>query len=612
MKTTRLVLWAVVWCLAACGGSGVSTCGSDDDCRDGFICGTGPFEGECVQFVQVQTCGAAYCERGRETCENGACVPLAPGRDAQVGTTPGTDSGPGPAPDPDDGVPPISTDDQGVAPPNDGGVPVEPDADPRIREPSILIDEPLTGSQFVDQAVTLRGEVLNLAAQAQVTWRLDDDPTKRPIEIPGAPFESTFRVVLDVPPGRHVVTVGVEQGPYSVEASVEFRADWFVRARGTQLLLNETPWRFVGLATPDLRELTWQHVNSGGTDRVAEVLGEARRLGATVLRVPACDDRIGNPAAIQTGRGTYNESGLVALDWVITRAGEAGLKLVMPLVDGTDQLGGIPQYLRWAGYLVPVPSDRALFLQPGPIREHFKQYVRAILERRNSINGLLYAEDPTILGWEVFTRFEAQGLYGAPGGGAEVADFLSDVTQVMKSAAPRALIGTGEIGYDLMPAAYGRAVEEFGAVGLARAFDGHFGISWQRNLRLATVDFGSLELVPDRLGIPVDPNLWSSLGASWIRSHAALAATIGKPVVVSLAGVNRALLDPAQRSAALDAWLDEATSQNLAGFMAGHFRADGFDAPADPYGFSWTNDSDPADPRNEPLLVTIQRAAQGL
>ena len=129
---------------------------------------------------------------------------------------------------------------------------------------------------------------------------------------------------------------------------------------------------------------------------------------------------------------------------------------------------------------------------------------------------------------------------------------------------------------------------------------------------MATVDFGSLELVPDRLGIPVDPNLWSSLGASWVRSHAALAATIGKPVVVSLAAVNRALLDPAQRSAALDAWLDEATSQNLAGFMAGHFRADGFDAPADPYGFSWTNDSDPADPRNEPLLVTIQRAAQGL
>jgi hypothetical protein len=67
------------------------------------------------------------------------------------------------------------------------------------------------------------------------------------------------------------------------------------------------------------------------------------------------------------------------------------------------------------------------------------------------------------LGYEVFTRFDAQGLYTAQGGGAEVADFFTDVTQIIQSAAPNALVGTGETGFDVSGAAYGRASEELTA-----------------------------------------------------------------------------------------------------------------------------------------------------
>ena len=607
MKPTLPTLFSLALALSlalvACAGDAVTACASNDDCREGFVCGTGPFAGECVQFVQVQPCGAGYCERNRETCVDNACVPIGAGRDVNLQPPPAADVGPA---DPDDGVPPTLD----AGPAADVAVPV--DADPAVRPPRLLIDNPIDGSVYIDQQVVLEGQVLDLAARARVTWSIDSDPTPRLIDTPGAPLETRFRAVLDLPPGRHRLTVSVEQGGYTDEASVEFRADWFVRAQGNQLRLNERPWRFVGLSTPDLRELAWQHVNQGGTDRVAELLGEARRLGARVLRVPACDDRLGSPTAIQTARGTYNESGLVALDWVVTRAGEAGLKVILPLVDGTDQLGGVTQYLKWGGYLAPVPTDRRLFIQPGGIREHFKQYVRDLLARRNSVTGIAYADDPTILGYEVFTRFDAQGLYTAQGGGAEVADFFTDVTQIIQSAAPNALVGTGETGFDVSGAAYGRAAEELTAAGLGRAFDGTDGLSWQRNLRLGTVDFGSLEMLPDRLGLPADAGQWASLGAAWVRGHASLAGITGKPMIVSLAGVPRTLLDPAARAAALDAWLDEAAAQGASGVVVGHLRSDGFDAAADPLGFSWVNDSDPADPRNEPVLATVQRAAQSL
>jgi endo-1,4-beta-mannosidase len=120
---------------------------------------------------------------------------------------------------------------------------------------------------------------------------------------------------------------------------------------------------------------------------------------------------------------------------VIARAGDAGLKVLLPLVDVGDGLGGINQYLRWNGYVVPIVGDKRFFFEPGPIREHFKNHVRALLGRVNS-NGIRYSDDPAILGWEIFTSADALGVYDVASAGAEVADFVADLTQVIKAAAP--------------------------------------------------------------------------------------------------------------------------------------------------------------------------------
>lgn len=101
---------------AGCGGDKTVPCETNADCREGFQCGAGPFEGECIQIVSVIPCGAAYCEKATHTCENGACVPRAGGADATVGpggpdvgpptappTSPPTGPGPGDAGPVDDG-----------------------------------------------------------------------------------------------------------------------------------------------------------------------------------------------------------------------------------------------------------------------------------------------------------------------------------------------------------------------------------------------------------------------------------------------------------------------------------------------------------------------------
>ena len=49
-------------------------------------------------------------------------------------------------------------------------------------------------------------------------------------------------------------------------------------------------------------------------------------------------------------------------------------------------------------------ARHALFFNDTGAKELYKEYVRSILERRNSRNGLLYREDPTIFAWDLINE----------------------------------------------------------------------------------------------------------------------------------------------------------------------------------------------------------------
>jgi hypothetical protein len=49
-------------------------------------------------------------------------------------------------------------------------------------------------------------------------------------------------------------------------------------------------------------------------------------------------------------------------------------------------------------------ARHSLFFNDTGSRQLYKQYVRFILERRNSRNGRLYSEDPTIFAWDLINE----------------------------------------------------------------------------------------------------------------------------------------------------------------------------------------------------------------
>jgi len=152
-----------------------------------------------------------------------------------------------------------------------------------------------------------------------------------------------------------------------------------------------------------------------------------------------------------------------------------------------------------------------------------------------------------------------------------------------------------------------RLCTQLADAGLSSLFDGRHGSAWVRNLRIGTVDFASLQLEPDALGFPADGMAWANLGAAWIRGHASIAALEGKPLVITLARLP-STLDLNARRGVLQAWIDEVQSLSLSGFTLGNFYPPGA-AAADPAGFSYTPDSDPADPTN--LFADMLQALSG-
>ena len=131
----------------------------------------------------------------------------------------------------------------------------------------------------------------------------------------------------------------------------------FVKQTGPELRLHGRLFRFAGSNN--------YYLMYKSQFMVDDVLNAAAAQGFRVMRVWGSLD-IGNQDGSNSIRGkadgvyfqywdgsapAYNdgEDGLQSLDYVIYRAGQLGIKLVIPFVNNWNDFGGMDQYVRWRG-----------------------------------------------------------------------------------------------------------------------------------------------------------------------------------------------------------------------------------------------------------------------
>ncbi len=165
---------------------------------------------------------------------------------------------------------------------------------------------------------------------------------------------------------------------YSNGSSLSKAADSQPPLPAAGFWIGQKPFRFMGGFIPG-----W-HFGDQSTNTDDNLMQTARNVGITVL--------FAMPPEFEKQLGVYNETELVKLDHFLDSAGRAGIYVMPSFIQAYyDTLQ--PDW----PYYHP-RSIEGLIKEPA-LRQAFKNRIAALVNRRNTINGRLYREDPTLMGW---------------------------------------------------------------------------------------------------------------------------------------------------------------------------------------------------------------------
>lgn len=236
----------------------------------------------------------------------------------------------------------------------------------------------------------------------------------------------------------------------------------FVTVRDGRFRLRGRPYHYAG-ANMWYAAYLGADAPTGDRDRLRRELDALAGLGIANIRILGESELSPLKNSIRpTFRdqsANYNETLLRGLDFALAEMGKRGLKAVVYLNNFWEWSGGMMTYLSWTNggrYLnmndpahpwPEFPDMVAEFYTSPRAVEMAHHYLRAVVGRRNTITGLLYAEDPAIMAWQLANE-------PRPGGSDAVANrqmaaFLAWVTgtaRLIKSLDPNHLVSTGSEG----------------------------------------------------------------------------------------------------------------------------------------------------------------------
>jgi mannan endo-1,4-beta-mannosidase len=186
----------------------------------------------------------------------------------------------------------------------------------------------------------------------------------------------------------------------------------FIRQRGGKLYAGDDEFRFISWNVPNLLVLEDAFDFLGTSPwrwpdefELTDALESVRQMGGTVVRpyvitVRRDDSDMGEHVHV-LAPGKFNEEAFATLDLALAIARKKQVRVIIPLVDNWRWQGGIEQYAAFRGKT----ADQ--FWTDPQLIDDFLKTVEYVVNRRNTITGVRYRDDPTIFGWETGNELEA-------------------------------------------------------------------------------------------------------------------------------------------------------------------------------------------------------------
>ncbi len=329
----------------------------------------------------------------------------------------------------------------------------------------------------------------------------------------------------------------------------------FVSARDSKFILKGKDFRFLGFNAYYLQ------TNAADASKryiVDDVLLFAKTAGFKVIRTWAFNNNSDSvyPGVIASKPNELLEQGLIGLDYVLAKAKEYDLLIILCLANNSPDYGGIEQYIRWANqYLTPPTSQPFLhnhFFTDDSIISWYKFYVGSILNRVNTFTEILYKDDPTIFSYELINEASNSGnSYGY------IKNWYEKTSEYFKNIDTNHLLTTGEIGYDADASRYSNL--DFFYNGSDFLFNGSEGTSFVVNSALPKIDYTSFHSYPEAW------NMNAKAGMTWIKDHAEISEELNKPIILGEFGVKQ------NKISIYEDWLQEVKNTKSKAAMVWHY-----------------------------------------
>lgn len=313
----------------------------------------------------------------------------------------------------------------------------------------------------------------------------------------------------------------------------------FVEVDGIGFRLGDRPYRFVG-ANIWYGAYLGAETDYGDRDRLRRELDRLKAIGATNLRVLGSSEdsplRSSMKPTFRT-KDTYNEDLLKGLDFLLAEMARRDMKAVIYLTNFWEWSGGMATYLYWtnSGHFIDMndpahpwpdfPDFTSGFYASQEAVGLYHDWIRHVVGRTNTVTQGRYADDPTIMSWQLCNE-------PRPGGRTPVAErnfpdfyaWIASTAGLIKSLAPNHLVSTGGEGLK-------GCVEQAECVVTSQTQPG--------------IDYTTAHIWPQNWSWvdPADLAGTHEAGArevaTYINQHVALATRAGKPLVIEEFGYPR-------------------------------------------------------------------------
>ena len=183
----------------------------------------------------------------------------------------------------------------------------------------------------------------------------------------------------------------------------------FITRQGDKLMEGDKEFRFVGANMPGL-SLPYDYTMRLPERLVLPTPWEQEdglktldQMNLRVVRIWNVPSREPNDKSADgrmtwhyvQGPGQFNEASFKILDSLLALANRYRIRVVFSLTDSASYVGGLASY---AGYRGKPPKE---FFTDVQVKEDFKQTIRHVVTRRNTVSGVPYKDDKAILCWEL-------------------------------------------------------------------------------------------------------------------------------------------------------------------------------------------------------------------